>query len=193
MSSNELEMEDMFADVDQMEGAAQKIMQSMTPAPKQAIKSQPASQPAGVVSAPPSQAKQTEEDRAYQEYKKEKDEMCKLSGQLCKLANSDRNGEIVRNFGMSQLAIAIGGEITRINGMVILRALKAKCIMRDQDKKDSKVIRDHGGYQEEISQSLYEVWGEMEDGSLGLTSSYLPANVLSVIDLNSGYDISPDE
>ncbi|MBT3578177.1 hypothetical protein HN499_05210, partial [archaeon] len=73
MSSNELEMEDMFADVDQMEGAAQKIMQSMTPAPKQAIKSQPASQPAGVVSAPPSQAKQTEEDRAYQEYKKEKD------------------------------------------------------------------------------------------------------------------------
>jgi hypothetical protein len=193
MSSNELEMEDMFADVDQMDNAAQKIVQAMTPAPKQAIPSQPASQPSGVVSAPPSQAKQTEEDRAYQAYKKEKDEMCKLSDQLCKLANSDRNGEIVRNFGMSQLAISVAGEISRINGMVILRVLKAKCVMRDQDKKDSKTIRDHGGYQETISQSLYEVWGEMEDGSLGLTSSYLPANVLSVIDLNSGYDISPDE
>ena len=62
-----------------------------------------------------------------------------------------------------------------------------------KDKKESKTVIDHGGFQEEISQSLYEVWGEMEDGSLGLTSSYLPANVLSVVDLNSGYDISPDE
>jgi hypothetical protein len=192
MSSGDLEMEDMFADVDQIDNAAQKIMQSMVPAPKQAIQTRPVSQPAGVA-APPSQAKQTAEDINYQEYKKEKDEMCKLSGQLCKLANSDTNGEIVRNFGMSQLAISVNGEIVRINGLVILRALKSKCIIRDQDKKDSNVVRDHGGYQEQISQSLYEVWGEMEDNSLGLTSSYLPANVLSVIDLNSGYDISPNE
>jgi len=194
MSSQDLdiEMDNMFADVNNIDNAAQQIMQSMAPAPKQTIPTTPTQRP-GVVSAPPSQPKQTEEDKRNAEYEKEKEKLIELSNQLCQLANSDTNGEIVRNFGMSQLVIAADDDFVRLNGLVILRALKAKCRSRVQDKKDNKVINDQGGYQEEISQSLYEVWGEMEDGSLGLTSSYLPSNVLSVIDLNSGYDISPDE
>jgi len=188
----DIEMDGMFADVDEIDNAAQQIMKAMVP-PKAVVPTATNTQQAGIVAAPPSQPKQTDDDRLNEDYKKEKIELLRLSDQLSKLANSDTNGEVVRNFGMSQLVISVGGDFVRLNGLVVLRALKARCKIRTQDKKESKVYNDQGGYQEEISQSLYEVWGEMEDDSLGLTSSYLPAQVVSIIDLNSGYDVSPDE
>jgi len=189
----DIEMDGMFADVNDIDNAAQEIMKAMAPPKQQATPTPTHTQQAGMVAAPPSQAKKTEDDRRDDEYKKEKAELFLLADQLSKLANSDTNGEIVRNFGMSQLVIVAGDDFVRLNGLVILRALKAKCKIRTQDKKEGKVYNDQGGYQEEICQSLYEVWGEMEDDSLGLTSSYLPSQVVSVIDLNSGYDVSPDE
>lgn len=147
--------------------------------------------PSGVVSAPPSKPKITEEEKENQKYKEEKNKLYKLKNELISLANSDTNGEIVRNFGMSQLVIYLDGDLLRLNGLIILRALKTKCKIRTQSKK-SKDIQEQAGIKEELAQVMYEVWGEMEDGSLGLTSSYLPSLVSCVIDLNSGYDVSPD-
>ena len=195
MSDLDVEMDGMFADVNNIDTAAQEIMQAMITPPKQ-LPTTPTNTPvqqAGVVAAPPSQQKQTEEDKKNEEYELEKKELIELSNQLSGLANSDTNGEIVRNFGMSQLVIEASGEFVRLNGLVILRALKAKCKTRAQNKKETKIVNDQGGYKEEIAQVLYEVWGEMENGALGLTSSYMPSKIVSIIDLNSGYDVSPDE
>lgn len=192
------EMDSMFADVDEINNAAQKIMSTMSEPvqkglpPTTAVNPTTPTQSPGIKLAPPTQAKETEEDIKEREYKKEKQELFKLADQLSNLANSDTNGEIVRNFGMSQLVIRAADDWVRLNGLIILRALKVKCRTRIQSKKEKNIDSDQAGFQEQVSQSLYEVWGEMDDGSLGLTSSYAPSEVVSIIDLNSGYDISPD-
>jgi hypothetical protein len=145
------------------------------------------------VAPPPSEPVRTEADKEWDKYNERKKKLFDLEDQLFKLSHSDKSGSIIRNFGLSQLVLMVGDEIDRLNGLVVFRSLKAKCkrVSVTKDGKDAtqeKNISDG----EELAHCLYEVWGIMEDGSVGLTSSYDPSMVQCVISLRSGYDMPPD-
>jgi hypothetical protein len=135
----------------------------------------------------------TEEESEMEKYNKEKNKLFEIKDNLLNLCLQDQAGIITRNFNISQLVIKVGEEIDRINGLIVLRTLKARCkqvsLTKDDkgNKKSSAIVE-----KEDVVSSIYEVWGEMEDGTLGLTSSYSPDMVLCVINLKSGYDLPPD-
>ena len=180
--------ESLFSDVDQMSAAASKVVQKLQQQPPISIKS------VAPVPAPPTAPIKTEEEKTMDEYNKEKQTLFGIYDQVVGLAYADQNGTIVRNFGISQLVLKIDDSLLRVNGLIVLRAMKVKCnqrmIAKNGNGKETK--NDEAGYKEEIAGYLYEVWGQMENGSLGLTSSYIPGIVMSIIDLKSGYDVPPD-
>jgi len=132
-------------------------------------------------------------DKMMAEYNKEKKKLEMILSQLENLAHGDKCGDVIRNFGLSQVVIQVGDAIDRANGLVLLRALKAKSTEKTLEGK--KEVSD-GEYKkisssEAIVTSLYEVWGLMEDGSIGLTASYAPNMVAFVVSLKSGLDQMP--
>jgi len=195
MSADELG--DIFGDVEGFDGpdinqAAQQIMTS--PPPQQAIPQtrEVIQQIQNVVAPPPSAPVLTRDQKEMNKYNEEKKKLFELRDQLVKLSHSDQSGSIIRNFDLSQIVLQVGDEVDRLNGLVVLRALKARCksVSMNKDaegKKKSTEITD----KEELANCMYEVWGVMEDGSVGLTSSYAPSMILCVISLKSGYDLPP--
>ena len=188
------ELAGIFGDVDQVGEAAQRIAAEMAaaPPPQEALPQQP--QPAQqiqTVAPPPSEPVLTQEQKEINKYDSEKKKLFEVEEQLFKIAHSDQSGSIIRNFGLSQLIIKVGDEVDRLNGLLVLRALKAKCNEKSIKKVDGMKDEVTGTMREQLSSSMYEVWGLMDDGSLGLTSSYMPEMVLCVISLRSGYDMPP--
>ena len=152
---------------------------------------------ASITPTPPSSAVKSERDmkndKMMAEYNKEKKKLEMILNQLENLAHGDKCGDVIRNFGLSQVVIQVGDAIDRANGLVLLRALKAKSTEKTLEGK--KEVSD-GEYKkisssEAIVTSLYEVWGLMEDGSIGLTASYAPNMVAFVVSLKSGLDQMP--
>jgi hypothetical protein len=202
MSSNDLD--DIFGNVDDLgpdvSQAAQRIAQSMAnptqptmPPPQEAIPQGPqVIEQIQTVAPPPSAPVETQEQREMDKYNQEKKKLFEIRDQVFKLAHSDESGSIIRNFDLSQIVLKVGEEVDRLNGLVVFRALKARCksisMVKDAEgkKKNTEVTE-----KEEVANCMYEVWGVMEDGSVGLTSSYAPDMVLCVISLNSGYDLPP--
>jgi len=127
------------------------------------------------------------------EYSQEKKKLASIYEQLLNLSHGDKCGDIIRNFGLSQVVIQVGNAIDRTNGLVLLRALKATAsnkALEGKDEKNSEKIKKISS-NETIVTCLYEVWGMMEDGSIGLTASYAPEMVAFVINLKSGLDQPP--
>jgi len=152
---------------------------------------------ASITPTPPSSAVKSERDmkndKMMAEYNKEKKKLEMILSQLENLAHGDKCGDVIRNFGLSQVVIQVGDAIDRANGLVLLRALKAKSTEKTLEGK--KEVSD-GEYKkisssEAVVTSLYEVWGLMEDGSIGLTASYAPNMVAFVVSLKSGLDQMP--
>lgn len=198
MSANELD--DIFGNVDDLGPdvgeAAQRIATEMasSPPPQQAIPQSPqAIQQVQTIAPPPSAPVETMEQKEINKYNQEKAKLFELYDQLVKLAHSDTSGSIIRNFDLSQIVLKVGDDVDRLNGLVVFRALKARCksvsLLKDAEgNKQNAEITD----KEEVAGCMYEVWGVMEDGSVGLTSSYDPDMVLCVISLKSGYDCPPE-
>jgi len=146
---------------------------------------------------PPSSPVMSERDmreaELMREYAKEKKKLETIYQQLLNLSHGDKCGDIIRNFGLSQVVIQVGNAVDRTNGLVLLRSLKATASSKAlEGKTDVK----NGEYKkissnETIVTSLYEVWGLMEDGSIGLTASYAPDKVAFVVSLKSGLDQPP--
>ena len=182
------ELDDIFGDI---EPNHEQI--PISPPPRETIPIGPqVIQQIQTVEPPPSEPMQTQEQKEMDKYNEEKKKLLALREQLFRIAHSDKSGSIIRNFDLSQLVISVGNEVDRLNGLVVLRALKARCksialIKDDSGNKKQTDIND----KEEVVNSMYEVWGIMEDGSVGLTSSYAPSMVLCVISLRSGYDFPP--
>lgn len=160
---------------------------------------------ASITSAPPSSKVMSERDRKaakmMEEYNKDKRKLERIYSQLVNLSHGDKCGDIIRNFGLSQVVIQVGNIVDRTNGLVLLRALKAKSTKNTLEGKTGETTegkKDADGKYKKISSSetvvtsLYEVWGLMEDGkSVGLTASYAPNMVAFVVSLNSGFDQPP--
>jgi len=199
MSANELD--NIFGDIGVEQDApmigqaAQELASTPMPAPppQEAIPQGPQPiQQIQTVAPPPSEPVMTQEQKEMDKYNVEKKKLFELREQLAKLSHSDKSGSIIRNFDLSQVIIKVGDEVDRLNGLVILRALKARCksvsmIKDGEGKKVNTEVTD----KEELANCMYEVWGVMEDGSVGLTSSYAPSMILCVISLRSGYDLPP--
>jgi hypothetical protein len=163
--------------------------------PQQAAPQQPQQiQQVQTAAPPPSEPVLTQEQKSMDQYNEEKQKLFELRDQLFKLAHSDKSGHIIRNFDLSQIVLKIGEEVDRLNGLVILRSLKARCksVSRVKDS-ENKTQSTQVTEQEELANCMYEVWGVMEDGSVGLTSSYAPSMILCVISLQSGYDMPPED
>ena len=197
------ELENIFGDVDEgmpvpsdnVAQAAQALAGEMGQPPMQAIPQTAAPQQIQqiqTVAPPPSEPVKTEEDRVMDKYNEEKSKLLEVESQLLSLSHSDKSGSIIRNFGLSQAILQIGDEVDRVNGLVLLRSLKARCksVSRVKDS-DNQTQSTQVTEQETLANCMYEVWGVMEDGSVGLTSSYAPSLVVSVISLRSGYDMPP--
>lgn len=196
------ELDAFFGDVEDMNEdnigqAAQQIASQMAvggqPSSQEVIPQGPQSiQHVQTIAPPPSAPMETEEDREMKKYNEEKQKLFQVKDQLVRLAHEDQSGIIIRNFDLSQIVLKVGDEIDRINGLIVFRSLKARCksIKMSKDgsgeKAGSEVLE-----QEQVAGCLYEVWGVMEDGGVGLTSSYSPEMVLCVISLRSGYDLPP--
>jgi len=194
--SADQELNDIFGDIEMNDNAPkinQAAQQLMSPPPQEAIPQMQSSiQQIQTVAPPPSAPVLTQEQKDIDQYNVEKKKLFELREQLVNLSHSDKSGSIIRNFDLSQVVLKIGDEVDRLNGLVVLRALKARCksvsMAKDSEGKKQKTeIID----KEEMANCMYEVWGVMEDGSVGLTSSYAPAMILCVISLNSGYDMPP--
>jgi hypothetical protein len=206
----ESELDDLFGDVDNFDDdinrAAQKIAnmsRTQEPTASMPTTSSPPPQemmPKGpqvieqiqTVAPPPSAPVLSVEEKEMSKYNQEKKKLFEIREQIFKLAHSDTSGTIIRNFDLSQIVLKVGEEVDRLNGLVVFRALKARCksvsLLKDTNgsKKNTEVTE-----KEEIANCMYEVWGVMEDGGVGLTSSYAPEMVLCVISLKSGYDLPP--
>jgi len=185
----DINMNEMTPDINQ---AAQQLM---SPPPQESIpQMQSPIQQIQTVAPPPSAPVLTQAQKDIDQYNEEKKKLFELRDQLASLSHSDKSGSIIRNFDLSQVVLKIGDEVDRLNGLVVLRALKARCksvsMVKDAEgnKKNTEIID-----KEELANCMYEVWGVMEDGSVGLTSSYSPAMILCVINLKSGYDMPPLE
>lgn len=189
MNTKDFMEEELLADIGTINNAAAQIAQQSKPNPpiRQAAPVQKVENTPG----PPIQTIQTQQDKIMNQYNQEKEKLYEHYEQLTKLAYSDKNGFIVRNFGMAQLVISVNNDFVRLNGLVILRALKVKCFSKTQEMHSDKK-EGSASFTEEVAGYLYEVWGEMENGQLGLTSSYIPTSVISILDLKSGYD-QPEE
>jgi hypothetical protein len=202
MSANELD--DIFGSVDEMppniNEAAQRIASGIVanqPPPQEMVAPQNPQGPQVIqqiqtVAPPPSAPVETPEQKEMTKYNQEKAKLFEIRDQIFQLAHSDESGTIIRNFDLSQIVLKVGDEVDRLNGLVVFRALKARCksiaIGKDgAGKKTQSEVTE----KEEIANCMYEVWGVMEDGSVGLTSSYAPEMVLCVISLKSGYDLPP--
>jgi len=174
------------------QAAQQLVQQGVSQPPQTAVPMTPAPQQQ-VVAPPPSVPVMTQEQQEMDKYNTEKKKLFDSEKQLFEVSHSDKSGSIIRNFGLSQIVIKVGDEIDRINGLVTLRSLQAKCKKLKITKgSDGKQTGSELSNYEEIADCMYEVWGIMEDGSLGLTSSYAPSMILCVISLRSGYDLPPE-
>jgi hypothetical protein len=183
-----------FDDVSLLEAAASAVSLPTQSKPATPPTPAPAPKPAAVVPQPPSSPVMTKEDVQMEEYNVEKKKLEDIYQQLINLSHGDSCGEIIRNFGLSQLVIKVGDAIDRTNGLVLLRALKSKINTKSmegkQEEKDNACKKI--GTSEAIVTSLYEVWGVMEDGSIGLTACYAPEMVAFVVSLKSGLDQPPE-
>jgi len=188
----------LFGDADMLQEQAKKMAEEANnrrrgvPAPQH--NSPPVS---NIIPTPPSSKVMSERDmksaKAMEEYSKEKRKLEQIGSQLTNLSHGDKCGDIIRNFGLSQVVIQVGNIVDRTNGLVLLRALKASSTNKTLEGK--KEVAD-GEYKkistsQTVVTSLYEVWGLMEDGSIGLTASYAPNMVAFVISLKSGLDQPP--
>lgn len=196
--SSQGELDGIFDNVNDLEvglgEAAQQIAQQNQTPPQEALpQSHQPIQKTETVSPPPSEPLETPQQKELKKYDEEKKKLFDMEEQLFKLSHSDSSGIIVRNFGLSQIVLKVGEEVDRLNGLIVLRSLKARCksvkLCKDgEGNKQSTEVLDR----EELADCMYEVWGTMEDGSVGLTSSYSPSMVLCVISLKSGYDLPPE-
>lgn len=149
--------------------------------------------PSATVAAPPTTKLKSKEEVTMEKYDQEKAKLFEIYDQLFALSLKD-GGEVIRNFGLSQLVLIVGNSIDRINGLVLLRSLKAKTnSLIKEESKDQEILLAKKSTSESVVSSLYEVWGIMEDGSIGLTSSYDPRVVHCIISLKSGYDFPPED
>ena len=173
--------------------AAQQIAQQMIHQPPQTTVPMSPAHQHQMIAPPPSVPVMTQEQKEMDKYNVEKRKLFEVEKQLFEVAHSDKSGSIIRNFGLSQIVIKVGDEIDRINGLVSLRSLQARCKKLKISKgADGKQTASEVSNYEELADCMYEVWGVMEDGSLGLTSSYSPSMILCVISLRSGYDLPPE-
>jgi hypothetical protein len=200
-------MDPMFDDVSALQTAASNMAQhaesirsGISPIAKQMVAAgpMPGTPPAGVVQAnaiPDAVPLKTEEQIAMEKYNEEKNKLFSIQQQLVNLATADKSGEVIRNFGMSQLVIKVGDMIDRTNGLILLRALKVKnsTKKRERNSKDKESITEVLEASESVVTNLYEVWSMMEDGSIGLTACYDTSVVLFVVNLKSGFDMPPEE
>ena len=195
--SADQELDDVFGDINMdppmSSDVNQAAQQLMAAPPQQAIpQTQSPIQQIQTVAPPPSAPVLTQDQKDLDQYNEDKKKLFELREQLASLSHSDKSGTIIRNFDLSQVVLKTGDEVDRLNGLVVLRALKARCksvsMIKDAagEKQNTEIID-----KEELANCMYEVWGVMEDGSVGLTSSYAPAMILCVISLKSGYDMPP--
>lgn len=199
-----MELDDVFNDdVTAIQAAAAQMSQqaqsirSGNP-PKQVARQMPGSPPSAMLqanSAPPTAMPKTDEELAMERYEEEKAKLYHIYQQLYSLAMNDKAGEVIRNFGMSQLVIKVGDAIDRTNGLILLRALKSKDTQRTKssDSKSKDVTSVSLSTSESTVTCLYEVWAKMDDGTIGLTACYDPTVVLFVVSLKSGYDMPPED
>lgn len=192
MSTHTNELDNIFGDISQLDEAAQQVQSQMQPSQNQIVNNPNQGQGNQVISPPPSQPIKSQEEKVMDKYNEEKQSLFKAEKQLYEVMNSDSSGSIVRNFGLSQIVLKVGDEIDRMNGLVILRNLKSRCHSK-KFHKDNKESPEEVSLTEKPLESIYEVWGMMEDGSLGLTASYSPNIVAFVISLRSGYDLPPED
>jgi len=183
--------DEIFGDVNAIESAAQQIAQQQQIQSVNTTKA-PVQQINNPIPGPPMQPVETQQEKELKEYSKDKEKLIANMEQLTKLAYTDKNGQIVRNFGMAQLVIGINNDYVRVNGLIILRALKVKCNSKQMEKNGDNKTKESASFTEEIAGYVYEVWGEMENSQLGLTSSYVPSSVVSILDLKGGYDDIPE-
>ena len=177
----------------QMAVDAQNLKQGI-PVAKSTTAPPTAAPPTATVAAPPTAAVLSPEQISMAKYNAEKKKMADVHSQLLDLSHGDKCGEIVRNFGMSQLILHVGDTIDRTNGLVLLRAIKSQAHSKHRERcsVDKEKVTEIVSSTEHIVTHLYEVWGLMEDGSLGLTACYAPEIVFCVLSLNSGLDMPPD-
>ena len=188
----------LFGDTAMLQEQAQKMAEEASnrrkgiPAPQ--YNSPPVSR---ITPTPPSSKVMSERDtklaKAMEEYSKEKRKLEQINSQLTNLSHGDKCGDIIRNFGLSQVVIQVGNNIDRTNGLVLLRALKASSTNKTLEGKKDVVDGEYKkiSTSQTVVTSLYEVWGLMEDGSIGLTASYAPNMVAFVISFKSGLDQPP--
>lgn len=188
----------MFEDVDMLQQVA-KTMANRAQDMKQGIpvpqtNTAPPTAPITPVTIPPTAPVLTREQLAMGKYNDDKKKLTQVNQQLLNLSHADKCGEIVRNFGMSQLVLHVGDTIDRTNGLVLLRALKsqAHAKRRERCSTEKEKVTEIISSNEKIVTHLYEVWGLMEDGSIGLTACYAPSIVFCVLSLMSGLDLPPD-
>jgi len=205
MSANNEEI--LFGDANMLQEQAQKMAAEANnrrkgiPAPQH--NSPPVS---NITPTPPSSKVMSERDmrsaKTMEEYNKDKRKLEQIGSQLTNLSHGDKCGDIIRNFGLSQVVIQVGNVVDRTNGLVSLRALKSKSTENTLEGKVVKPIEGKKDIADEkykkisssetVVTSLYEVWGLMEDGSIGLTASYAPNMVAFVVSLKSGLDQPPE-
>jgi hypothetical protein len=191
-----------FGDTSMLQEQAQKMAEEANnrrkgvPAPQAPQHNSPPT--SNLTPTPPSSKVMSERDmkaaKLMEEYNKEKRKLERIASQLTNLSHGDKCGDIIRNFGLSQVVIQVGNIIDRTNGLVLLRALKASSTNKTLEGK--RDVTD-GEYKkistsQTVVTSLYEVWGLMEDGSIGLTASYAPNMVAFVVSLTSGLDQPPE-
>jgi len=197
MSANNEDI--LFGDASVLQVQAQKMAAEAVNRRKGIPAPQHSSPPvSNLTPTPPSSKVMSERDmkaaKAMEEYNKDKRKLEQIGSQLTNLSHGDKCGDIIRNFGLSQVVIQVGNIVDRTNGLVLLRALKASSTNKTLEGKKEIVDGEYKkiSTSQTVVTSLYEVWGLMEDGSIGLTASYAPNMVAFVVSLKSGLDQPPE-
>jgi len=196
--SSEFDTNLVFDDVSMLQQAArtmadnaQSLRQGIPVHPSQPpVRSSMEAPPMSTV-APPSAPVLSKDDLAMAQYNEEKKKLERIHQQLLNLSHADKCGEIIRNFGLAQLILRVGDTTDRTNGLILLRALKTNNKIKEQQKTGKETMSTTLSVNDNVVTYLYEVWGFMEDESIGLTACYSPDIIFYILNLKSGLDMPP--